>query len=133
VFATLARDSLVSRHFFFSFIGRNKYRPSQTTPIPHFTMAGDWTSQKFLGSMEGALLGGKLAAEVVARRAKGMEELPGKEIQAHVVEAAAKHVAKDPPGVKGEGAIAFGGGATLGKREADLLRDVDPSQFVVAA
>ena len=32
--------------------GRNKYHPSQTTPIPHFTMAGDWTFQKFLGSME---------------------------------------------------------------------------------
>lgn len=34
--------------------GRNKFRPSQRTPIPNFTMAGDWTSQKFLGSMEGA-------------------------------------------------------------------------------
>ena len=36
----------------------------QRTPIPNFTLAGDWTSQKFLGSMEGAVLGGKLAAEV---------------------------------------------------------------------
>ena len=34
--------------------GRNKYRPEQRTPIPNFTLAGDWTSQKFLGSMEGA-------------------------------------------------------------------------------
>ena len=34
--------------------GRNKYRPAQLTPIPNFTLAGDWTSQKFLGSMEGA-------------------------------------------------------------------------------
>ena len=34
--------------------GRNKFRPSQRTPIPNFTLAGDWTSQKFLGSMEGA-------------------------------------------------------------------------------
>lgn len=38
--------------------GRNKYRPSQVTPIPNFTLAGDWTSQKFLGSMEGATLAG---------------------------------------------------------------------------
>ena len=52
--------------------GRNKYRPSQKSPIPNFTLAGDWTSQKFLGSMEGAVLGGKLAAEVVAERAAGM-------------------------------------------------------------
>ena len=43
--------------------GRNKFRPGQRTPIPNFTLAGDWTSQKFLGSMEGAVLAGKLAAE----------------------------------------------------------------------
>lgn len=114
-------------------VGRNKYRPSQVTPIPHFTMAGDWTSQKFLGSMEGAVLGGKLAAEVVARRAKGMPEFQIKDIQPDVVEAAATYEAKDPMGVKGEGAIAFGGGATLGKKEEKLLREVDPSQFVTAA
>merc|ERR1711990_1213000 len=53
--------------------GRNKYRPSQETPIKNFTLAGDWTSQKFLGSMEGAVLGGKLAAEVVSAKAKGMK------------------------------------------------------------
>merc|ERR1711907_708821 len=56
--------------------GRNKYRPSQRTPIPNFTLAGDWTSQKFLGSMEGAVLAGKLAAEVVADRAIGAETKP---------------------------------------------------------
>ena len=43
------------------------HRPQQRTPIPNFTLAGDWTSQKFLGSMEGAVLGGKLAAEVRRR------------------------------------------------------------------
>jgi 15-cis-phytoene desaturase len=95
-------------------------------------MAGDWTSQKFLGSMEGAVLGGKLAAEVVARRALGMPEMEIKEIQPDIVENAAKHVAKDPPGVKGEGAIAFGGGATLTKKNKDLLLEVDPSQFATA-
>ena len=51
--------------------GRNKYRPSQETPISNFVLAGDWTSQKFLGSMEGAVLAGKLAAEVIADRAAG--------------------------------------------------------------
>ena len=123
---------LTTRSNVYSFAGRNKYRPSQTTPIPHFTMAGDWTSQKFLGSMEGAVLGGKLAAEVVARRAKGLPDFEIKEIQPDIVEAAAQHVAKDPPGIKGQGAIAFGGGATLGKQEEDLLRQVDPSQFAAA-
>jgi len=55
----------VPRSVYAAIPGRNKYRPSQTTPIDNFTLAGDWTSQKFLGSMEGAVLGGKLAAEVI--------------------------------------------------------------------
>jgi 15-cis-phytoene desaturase len=112
--------------------GRNKYRPSQTTPIDNFVMAGDWTSQKFLGSMEGAVLGGKLAAEVVARKAKGLDAPPTKEIQPHIVEKASQHKVSKPPGVKGEGAIAFGGGAVLKKDNEKLLREVDPSQFVAA-
>jgi len=115
-------------------LGRNKYRPSQTTPIPNFTLAGDWTSQKFLGSMEGAVLGGKLAAEVVASRAIGVEpqNLVVKEIQPHVIENARKYVAKEPPGVKGEGAIAFGAGAVLGSKSMGELKEVDPLQFVQA-
>ena len=113
--------------------GRNKYRPSQVTPIPQFTMAGDWTSQKFLGSMEGAVLGGKLAAEVIAKRAMGIEPVGEKVIQDHVIQSAATYVAKEPPGVKGEGAIAFGGGAILNKKNEGLLREIDPSQFVMAA
>lgn len=112
--------------------GRNKYRPSQVTPIPHFTMAGDWTSQKFLGSMEGAVLGGKLAAEVIAKRAMGMEPGTDKVIQDHIIQSATKYVAKEPPGVKGDGAIAFGGGAILNKNNEGLLREIDPSQFVAA-
>ena len=70
--------------------GRNKFRPSQQTPIPNFTLAGDWTSQKFLGSMEGAVLGGKLAAEVVAERAAGIVNDKSKVIQESVKERAAK-------------------------------------------
>jgi 15-cis-phytoene desaturase len=119
----------VPRSVYAAIPGRNKYRPSQVTPIPNFVCGGDWTSQKFLGSMEGAVLGGKLAAEVVAQRAKGLETQPLKAVQEHVVEAAASHVPKPPPGVKGEGAIAFGGGATLRKENANLLREVDPVQF----
>jgi 15-cis-phytoene desaturase len=122
----------VPRSVYAAIPGRNKYRPSQTTPIPNLTMAGDWTSQKYLGSMEGAVMGGKLAAEVVAKRALGMDPAPIKEIQQHIVEAAAKHVVKKPEGVKGTGAIAFGGGAVLGKDNSKLLREVDPSQFVEA-
>nr|AUE44557.1 phytoene desaturase [Cryptomonas curvata] len=105
--------------------GRNKYRPSQETPIPNFVLAGDWTSQKYLGSMEGAVLGGKLAAEVVCDKAAGRPTKGIKAVQEHVVEQAARAVPKHPPGVLGQGAIAFGGGAVLGKPGRDLLAESD--------
>lgn len=57
--------------------GRNKFRPSQNTPIENFTLAGDFTSQKFLGSMEGAILSGKLAAEVTAEKLSGRQPSRG--------------------------------------------------------
>lgn len=123
----------VPRSVYAAIPGRNKYRPSQTTPIPHLTMAGDWTSQKFLGSMEGAVLGGKLAAEVIANRAIGNADKPIKDIQQDVIDNAPNHVVKEPLGVKGEGAIAFGAGAVLGKKNGDLLKEVDPVQFEAAA
>mmetsp|Transcript_9779 Transcript_9779/g.20453 ORF Transcript_9779/g.20453 Transcript_9779/m.20453 type:complete len:622 (-) Transcript_9779:1244-3109(-) len=119
----------VPRSVYAAIPGRNKYRPGQRTPIPNLTMAGDWTSQKFLGSMEGAVLGGKLAAEVVAKKAKGMELPEMKEIQQNVVESAKDYEPRTPWGVKGEGAIAFGAGAQLTTNAEDLLKEVDPVQF----
>jgi 15-cis-phytoene desaturase len=41
-------------------------RPSQKTPIKNFYLCGDYTMQKYLGSMEGAVLSGKLAARAIA-------------------------------------------------------------------
>ena len=61
------------------------HRPQQRTPIPNFTLAGDWTSQKFLGSMEGAVLGGKLAAEVIVDKAMGVAPTAEKMIQARYI------------------------------------------------
>ena len=60
--------------------GRNKCRPSQNTPVKNFTLAGDYTSQKFLGSMEGAVLSGKLAAEVIADVCAGRRPKPVKDV-----------------------------------------------------
>jgi len=119
----------VPRSVYAAIPGRNKYRPSQTTPIDNFTFAGDWTSQKFLGSMEGATLGGKLAAEAVALKALGMPAKPLKAILPHIVETAKNYVAKEPLGVKGEGAIAFGGGYTLKGQSREWLKEADPVQF----
>ncbi|BAQ62811.1 phytoene desaturase [Geminocystis sp. NIES-3708] len=47
--------------------GRQAYRPSQKTPISNFYLAGDFTMQEYLGSMEGAVLSGKRTAEVVTK------------------------------------------------------------------
>jgi 15-cis-phytoene desaturase len=45
--------------------GRQAYRPSQSTPIKNFFLAGSYTMQRYLGSMEGAVLSGKLAAQEI--------------------------------------------------------------------
>ena len=48
--------------------GRQNYRPSQITPIPNFYLTGDYTMQRYLASMEGAVLSGKLTAQAIASR-----------------------------------------------------------------
>ena len=47
--------------------GRQQHRPSQETPIANFYLTGDYTMQRYLASMEGAVLSGKLTAQVIAR------------------------------------------------------------------
>ena len=47
--------------------GRQDYRPTQKTPINNFYLAGSYTMQEYLGSMEGAVLSGKLAANAIAQ------------------------------------------------------------------
>ncbi|CAM9541346.1 unnamed protein product [Discosporangium mesarthrocarpum] len=49
--------------------GRELYRPVQTSPIPNFFLAGCYTKQKYLASMEGATFSGKLAAEALCENA----------------------------------------------------------------
>eukprot|EP01035_Chromulina_nebulosa_P018551 gene18551-24272_t len=111
--------------------GRNKYRPSQLTPIPNFTLAGDWTSQKFLGSMEGAVLSGKLAAEVVSERAAGIiSDKPIKEIPQNIIEKSKTFVPKEPLGISGDGPFAYGGGAVLSKSFRNQLEVSDPEQLI---
>ena len=45
--------------------GCQEFRPSQRSPIDNFFLAGDYTMQKYLASMEGAVLSGKLCAESI--------------------------------------------------------------------
>jgi len=103
----------VPRSVYAAVPGRNKYRPSQETPIRNFTLAGDWTYQKFLGSMEGAIFAGKLAAEVIANRAAGLTTQGVKEAVLHPDVSEVESNAPEPLGIRGDNAIAFGGGATL--------------------
>jgi 15-cis-phytoene desaturase len=47
--------------------GCQELRPSQKSPIDNFFLAGDYTMQKYLASMEGAVLSGKLCAKAIAK------------------------------------------------------------------
>ncbi len=48
--------------------GCQEFRPSQKTPIRNFFLTGDYTMQRYLASMEGAVLSGKLCAHEVNRK-----------------------------------------------------------------
>jgi len=108
--------------------GRNKFRPSQETPIKNFTLAGDYTSQKFLGSMEGAVLAGKLAAEVVAARAKGKPTAGLKPVQQSIIQGLSE--AKEPVGIVGDSELAFGGGKVMQESDEAELAKFDAEQLV---
>jgi len=45
--------------------GCQELRPGQATPIPNFFLAGDYTRQRYMASMEGAVLSGKLCAQAI--------------------------------------------------------------------
>lgn len=45
--------------------GCQALRPSQASPIANFFLAGDYTMQRYLASMEGAVLSGRLCAEAI--------------------------------------------------------------------
>lgn len=55
--------------------GRQAHRPSQTTPISNFYLTGDYTMQRYLASMEGAVLSGKLTAQAISSQADIVENL----------------------------------------------------------
>ena len=41
------------------------YRPEQRTPVTNFFLAGSYTKQDYIDSMEGATMSGRLAAAVI--------------------------------------------------------------------
>ena len=52
--------------------GCQKLRPDQTTPIKNFFLTGDYTMQRYLASMEGAVLSGKLCAKAITKNFQEM-------------------------------------------------------------
>lgn len=55
--------------------GMDPYRPQQRTPIPNFFLAGSYTAQDYIDSMEGATISGNLAAAAILQ-APVSEEIP---------------------------------------------------------
>ncbi|MGL5873401.1 MAG: FAD-dependent oxidoreductase, partial [Xenococcaceae cyanobacterium] len=45
--------------------GMDLYRPPQKTPIDNFFLAGSYTQQDYIDSMEGATISGRSAAKVI--------------------------------------------------------------------
>lgn len=51
--------------------GHRAQRPTQDTPVEGLTLAGDYTRQRFVATMEGAVVSGRRAAQIVDRRRRG--------------------------------------------------------------
>lgn len=50
--------------------GMDVYRPDQKTPVPNFFLAGSYTQQDYIDSMEGATSSGRRAAKVILENIK---------------------------------------------------------------
>lgn len=60
------------------------FRPDQATPVPNFFLAGSYTKQDYIDSMEGATLSGRQCAAAVLKAAPllaGSAATPAKERQ----------------------------------------------------
>jgi len=55
--------------------GQDKYRPTQATPVENFFLAGSYTYQDYLDSMEGATRSGLMVADEIIARADGPDGL----------------------------------------------------------
>merc|ERR1711933_79934 len=55
--------------------GQDKYRPSQATPVPNFFLAGSYTYQDYIDSMEGATKSGLMVADVVLAKTEELSKM----------------------------------------------------------
>lgn len=62
---------VVLKHDFYSLrTGNEALRPAQEAPLAGLTLAGDYTKQPYLATMEGAVVSGRQAAKVVKKHLK---------------------------------------------------------------
>lgn len=54
--------------------GMDVNRPTQATPIPNFFLAGSYTFQDYIDSMEGATKSGMLCAETILARTNELQQ-----------------------------------------------------------
>lgn len=54
--------------------GMDPYRPDQSTPIANFFLAGSYTQQDYIDSMEGATLSGRQAARTILEKAETLQK-----------------------------------------------------------
>lgn len=54
--------------------GMDAYRPAQKTPIANFFLAGSYTQQDYIDSMEGATLSGRQAAKAILENAERLKK-----------------------------------------------------------
>merc|ERR1711924_341389 len=71
--------------------GQDKYRPTQSTPISNFFLAGSYTYQDYIDSMEGATKSGLMcadeivaAADTIAKEAATNLDLPSGKVPPNV-------------------------------------------------
>ncbi len=70
--------------------GQNPLRPDQATPVPGLTLAGGYTKQPWVDTMEGATVSGHKAADVLLREAKDPKAKDGHDkMPAHLLAASA--------------------------------------------
>jgi zeta-carotene desaturase len=69
--------------------GMDPYRPDQATPVPNFFLAGSYTKQDYIDSMEGATLSGRQCAAVVMQAAPRLEGAAAKQQQQQAKQAVA--------------------------------------------
>jgi 15-cis-phytoene desaturase len=88
--ATLLKSHVVKtpRSVYKATPGRQQHRPVQRTPVENFYLAGDFTLQQYLGSMEGAVLSGKLTAQAIDTDLQTHGSTPGTSAQSLTVEPA---------------------------------------------